>query len=244
MRRAMLWLLAIGLLLPLIMALGDRALAHLTPNSELILDFREDSVVIDAIIPEGDYRLASGAAAGLTVSRFDPGSGWSDLPASGLASSGFQIATDALGNVWALGATQIARYDSTANTWSGPKNFDFTPADAQQSNGDWPLSLATDSRGNAWAVGVRRKAAGQDLPVLWINRFSISTGKWDQAGSLSVQGGDNASFVQPAQGNGSTFQVALSVDSQDRPVAAVTEMIQSGSSGYQARAWIARGQAA
>lgn len=64
MRRAMLWLLAIGLLHPLIMALGDRALAHLTPNSELILDFREGSVLIDAIIPEGDYRLASGAAAG------------------------------------------------------------------------------------------------------------------------------------------------------------------------------------
>lgn len=186
----------------------------------------------------------SGASAGVSVSRFDPTAGWSDLPAPGFPSANYQFAADALGNVWAAGPSWIARYDNASNTWNGPKNFDFTPADAQQGNGDWPLALATDSRGNAWAVGVRRKTSGQDLPVLWINRFSISTRQWDQAGSLTVQGGDNAGFVQPAQGNGSTFQVALGIDSQDRPVAAVTEMIPSNLSGYQARTWAARGQAA
>lgn len=40
---------------------GSPAPAHFTPNSELRLDFASDHVLIDAIIPEGDYYLAAGA---------------------------------------------------------------------------------------------------------------------------------------------------------------------------------------
>ncbi|MGB3069250.1 MAG: hypothetical protein WBC18_11910 [Ottowia sp.] len=181
----------------------------------------------------------------LSVSRFDPnGTGWSDLPAPTLSNQGYRLSVDAPGNLWALGTTSAARYDNASSSWTGPKNFDFTPADAQQGNGEWPLALAADSLGNTWAVGVRRKAAGQDLPVLWINLFSATTRQWSEAGSLAVQGGDNSAFVQPSQGLGPTFQVALGLDKQNRPVAAVTEILRASASSYQARTWIARGQSA
>lgn len=39
-------------------------LAHLTPNSEVALDFKPDHVLVDAIIPEGDYRAAAQPPAG------------------------------------------------------------------------------------------------------------------------------------------------------------------------------------
>jgi HupE / UreJ protein len=38
-------------------------LAHLTPNSEVALDFNADHILVDAIIPEGDYRTAANAPA-------------------------------------------------------------------------------------------------------------------------------------------------------------------------------------
>lgn len=51
-------LLALLLLLPMLTA---SAAAHVTPNSELTIDFRDDRILIDVIIPEGDYVTASGA---------------------------------------------------------------------------------------------------------------------------------------------------------------------------------------
>lgn len=59
-RRSLIWMLA-----ALTLALGgSMSTAHLTPNSELVVDFRDNVVMIDAIIPEGDYRLASQAPPG------------------------------------------------------------------------------------------------------------------------------------------------------------------------------------
>lgn len=190
----------------------------------------------------------------LSIARYDPqGAGWSELPAPGLPSVGYVLQADAPGNIWALspyaqvyGTNSVARFDNAANTWNAPKKIDFASADGlQDGNGNWPLALATDSKGNAWAVGIRSKVPGQDLPVLWINVFNSSSRQWSQSGSLTVQGGENAAFVQPAQGGSSTsFQVALSLDEQDRPVAVVTEILRPSRLSYTSRTWFARGQAA
>ena len=190
----------------------------------------------------------------LAISRYDAqGTGWIELPAPGISSSGYEFKADGPGNIWAVspqaqvyGANAWARFDNASSAWTGPKKIDFAAANAlQDRNGNWPLALATDSKGNAWAVGIQRKAPGQDLPALWINLYSASDRQWSQAGNLSVQGGENAAFVQPTQGDGSSsFQVALGVDEQDRPMAAVTEMLPTSNSAYAYRAWIARGQAA
>ena len=40
---------------------GSPLIAHLTPNSELVLDFASGHIMLDAIIPEGDYRAAANA---------------------------------------------------------------------------------------------------------------------------------------------------------------------------------------
>ncbi len=45
------------------------ASAHLTPNSELVLDFHPDAVLVDVIIPEGDYAAASHAPPGRDAAR-------------------------------------------------------------------------------------------------------------------------------------------------------------------------------
>lgn len=50
-----------ALLLLAMALLAIPAAAHLTPNSELVLDFRDDAVIVDVIIPEGDYAAASDA---------------------------------------------------------------------------------------------------------------------------------------------------------------------------------------
>ncbi|MET4580166.1 hypothetical protein [Ottowia thiooxydans] len=185
------------------------------------------------------------SSAPLSLSRFDPnGSGWTAIAAPTLASNAYRVNTDPVGNIWAVGSGSIARYDNAAANWTGPKSLDFAPTDAQQGDGTWPLALTSDSKGNTWAVGVRRKAAGQDLPVLWINLFDATTRQWAQAGSLAVADGTNSSFVQPTQGEGTRFLVALTLDSQGRPVAALKEMLTSASQSYQSRSWIARGQAA
>lgn len=57
-----------ALLLALLALLLPTALpAHLTPNSELTLDFAPDQVVIDAIMPEADYRTAAASPPGRTA---------------------------------------------------------------------------------------------------------------------------------------------------------------------------------
>ena len=60
-------------LLPLLAAMllmpGAPTLAHLTPNSELVLDFAHDHVEVDAIIPEGDYYLAANVPADRNTER-------------------------------------------------------------------------------------------------------------------------------------------------------------------------------
>lgn len=187
----------------------------------------------------------TGAAPLISLSRYEPTSArWSTLPAPNLPLHSHKLSVDSLGNVWLMGPSSFARYDNERATWTGPKEFDFAPADAFQRNGEWPLAVATDSRGHAWAVGVRRKVAGQDLPTLWINFFDAGTRQWSQAGSLGVQGGENPGFVQPAQGEGNSyFQVALGIDSQGRPVATVTELLRASLAGGLRRTWVARGQA-
>lgn len=62
--RLLFWTMFVANCLIMLAGLTQTASAHLTPNSELVLDFRDGEVVIDAIIPEGDFRLASGAPAG------------------------------------------------------------------------------------------------------------------------------------------------------------------------------------
>ncbi|WP_028605194.1 hypothetical protein [Ottowia thiooxydans] len=181
----------------------------------------------------------------LSISRYDQaGAGWTTLPVPTLPSNGYRVSVDAVGNIWAVGASTIARYDNAAANWTGPQNIDFAPADGLQSDGSWPFALATNSQGNTWAVGVRRKTAGQDLPVLWINFFDATTRLWSQAGTLAVQGGENSSFVQPAQGQGTSFLVALALDSQSRPMATLTEILRTTLLNYQGRTWIARGRTA
>ena len=188
----------------------------------------------------------SGSAPLMSLSRYETTSArWTTLVSPDVPIHSHKLNVDSLGNIWLVGPSSYARYDDVQNAWTGPREFDFAPPDAFQRNGEWPLALAFDPKGHAWAVGVRRKAAGQDLPTLWINFFDAGTKQWSTAGSLSVQGGENANFVQPAQGEGKTFfQVGLALDDQGNPVAAITELLRSGLTGGLRRTWIARGQAA
>ena len=188
----------------------------------------------------------NGSAPLVSLSRYDPASSrWNTLTPPNLPIHSHRMSVDSLGNIWLTGPSSYARYDNERAAWTGPREFDFAPVDAFQRNGEWPLAVATDSRGNAWAVGVRRKAAGQDLPTLWINFFDAGTRQWSQPGSLGVQGGENPSFSQPAQGEGNTFfQVALGLDDQGRPVAAVTELLRASLAGGLRRSWVARGLSA
>lgn len=62
--RLLFWPLLCAASIAMLAGLTQSASAHLTPNSELVLDFRDGEVVIDAIIPEGDFRLASHAPVG------------------------------------------------------------------------------------------------------------------------------------------------------------------------------------
>jgi HupE / UreJ protein len=54
----------LALLSLMIILLAPPLLAHLTPNSEIALDFNADHVLVDAIIPEGDYRAAANPPPG------------------------------------------------------------------------------------------------------------------------------------------------------------------------------------
>lgn len=188
----------------------------------------------------------SGSAPLISLSRYDTTSAlWTNLAAPNIPIHSHRLNVDSLGNIWLTGPSSYARYNNVQSAWAGPKEFDFAPTDAFQRNGEWPLALSFDAEGHAWAVGVRRKAAGQDLPTLWINFFDASTRQWGSAGNLAVQGGENTNFVQPAQGEGKTFfQVALALDDLGNPVAAITELLRSGLTGGLRRTWIARGQAA
>ena len=53
----------------MLFALAAALPAHMTPNSELVLDFGETGVTIDAIVPEGDYVAAAGVANDRNVNR-------------------------------------------------------------------------------------------------------------------------------------------------------------------------------
>lgn len=55
------WPLALLALAVAALLLTGPLRAHLTPNSEIVLDFGPDGVTIDAIVPEGDYVAAASA---------------------------------------------------------------------------------------------------------------------------------------------------------------------------------------
>lgn len=59
----------LALLLTLLVSLCATAShAHLTPNSELVLDFSDGAVTMDVIVPEGDYYAAASAPADRSIS--------------------------------------------------------------------------------------------------------------------------------------------------------------------------------
>ena len=192
----------------------------------------------------------------LSVSRFDPAQvAWTTLATNMLTVGYFKLHVDAPGNIWILEANTYTRYDDKASAWTGNLVFgtgatelDYAPADAVELyRGMESLPIATDRHGNAWLVGARRKSSSdQDLPVLWINRFDASTGRWGKPATLNVTGGEDPIFVAsfyPGQSEDSSMRVSMVMDAQERPVALINEWVPTGWLGSWSRAWVARGPA-
>ncbi|MET4575821.1 hypothetical protein [Ottowia thiooxydans] len=183
----------------------------------------------------------------LSVSRFDPAtSTWTNLSPPNFSVVASQLHVDAPGNIWVFQQDRYGRYDDKTGIWTESAELDYVPVDAAWASshrGAQSLPIATDSQGNAWTIGARRKSLNeQDLPILWINRFDASTGLWGEPASLNVTEGEDRRFLA-YEGDRSRYFVSMAMDAEGRPVALVTEAVETGFIGLWLRSWITRGPA-